>query len=128
MGAGWVDEGWVFARPDGVRPHPHVVYRSFKRAVKAAGLRDISLHGLRHTSAPVLLARGAHPKVVQTRLGHSDIRVTLDTYSHLIGGLDEDAATEMGTLSSVTTTVTRAVRPGPYRPLASTFVGRAERI
>ena len=50
------------------------------------------LHGLRHSHATLLLQAGTHPRVVMERLGHSSIRVTLDTYSHVVGGLQESAA------------------------------------
>ncbi|MFC1905537.1 tyrosine-type recombinase/integrase [Chloroflexota bacterium] len=50
------------------------------------------LHGLRHSHATLLLQAGIHPRVVMERLGHSSIRVTLDTYSHIVGGLQELAA------------------------------------
>jgi integrase len=49
-------------------------------------------HDLRHTHAAMLIAQGEHPKVIQNRLGHSSIKVTLDTYGHLFEGLDEAAA------------------------------------
>jgi integrase len=49
-------------------------------------------HDLRHTHAAILIAQGEHPKVIQHRLGHSSIKVTLDTYGHLFEGLDEAAA------------------------------------
>ena len=50
------------------------------------------LHGLRHSHATLLLQAGTHPRVVMEPLGHSSIRVTLDTHSHVIGGLQESAA------------------------------------
>jgi integrase len=50
------------------------------------------LHGLRHSHATLLLQAGTHPRVVMERLSHSSIRVTLDTYSHVVGGLQELAA------------------------------------
>ena len=62
------------------------------KVMRKAGLPHIRLHDLRHTHASLLLQAGVHPKVVQERLGHSSIRVTLDTYSHVMGGLQEAAA------------------------------------
>ena len=50
------------------------------------------LHDLRHTHASLLLQQGVHPKVVSERLGHANIQITLDTYSHLLPGLQEAAA------------------------------------
>ena len=52
----------------------------------------MSLHDLRHSHATMLLQAGVHPKVVSDRLGHSSVRITLDTYSHYVGGLQETAA------------------------------------
>ena len=48
-------------------------------------------HDLRHTHAALLIASGAHPKVIQVRLGHASIRTTLDLYGHLMPGLDDQA-------------------------------------
>ena len=53
---------------------------------------QVRLHDLRHTHASLLLKQGVHPKVVQERLGHSSISITLDTYSHVAPGLQEAAA------------------------------------
>jgi integrase len=60
--------------------------------LRQIGLPHVRLHDLRHTHASLLLQAGVHPKVVQERLGHSSIKVTLDTYSHVMGGLQEAAA------------------------------------
>ena len=57
-----------------------------------AGHAGITLHGLRHGHAAGLIKTGAHPRVVQERLGHSTISITLDTYSHVLPGLQEAAA------------------------------------
>jgi integrase len=59
---------------------------------KAAGLPDLNFHRLRHTAASLLLIEGVHPKVVSEMLGHSSIRLTLDTYSHLIPTMQAGAA------------------------------------
>ena len=64
--------------------------RDFKPAVVAAGIDlGFRFHDLRHTCAALAIAQGAHPKAVQERLGHASIRLTLDTYGHLMPGLDE---------------------------------------
>lgn len=57
-----------------------------------AGLTGIRFHDLRHTHATLMLKQGIHPKIVQERLGHANISVTLDTYSHVLPGLQEAAA------------------------------------
>ena len=70
----------------------------FKRLAAAAGVPPIRLHDLRHTSATLALAAGVHPKVVQERLGHSSISITLDTYSHVVKGLQHEAAEKVAAL------------------------------
>ena len=71
---------------------PQSVSRAFERAIAAAKLPRIRLHDLRHTHATLALAAGIHPKVVSERLGHANISITLDTYSHAIPALQEEAA------------------------------------
>ncbi len=92
LGKPLTDEGFVFAHPDGTLLDPSTVSHAFNKVIRRAGLPHIRLHDLRHTHATLLLQAGVHPKVVQERLGHSSIRVTLDTYSHVMGGLQEAAA------------------------------------
>ncbi len=60
--------------------------------MRRTGLKPIRLHDARHSHASLLLKQGAHPKVVQERLGHAGIQITLDTYSHVAPGLQEAAA------------------------------------
>ena len=67
-----------------------------------AGLPPMPLHGLRHSHATLLLQAGTHPRVVMERLGHSSIRVTLDTYSHVVGVLQELAAQKFDDLLKAT--------------------------
>ena len=62
------------------------------RAVKQARLPEIRLHDLRHSHATLALRAGIHPKVVSERLGHATVSITLDTYSHAIPALQEEAA------------------------------------
>jgi integrase len=64
----------------------NLLRRSFLPLLKRARLPAIRFHDLRHTAATLLLARGVHPKIVQERLGHSQISLTLDTYSHVLLG------------------------------------------
>ena len=59
-------------------------------------LPHLTLHGLRHVHATQLLQRGVHPKIVSERLGHSNISITMDTYSHVLPGLQEAAIRELG--------------------------------
>jgi integrase len=77
------------------------VVRHFKSVIEQEGLPNIRFHDLRHTHATILLASGVHPKVVQERLGHSQISLTLDTYSHLIPSLQEEAAQQFEEIMAV---------------------------
>ena len=92
LGKPLTDNDFVFAHPDGSPLDPSTVSHAFNKVMRKAGLPHIRLHDLRHTHASLLLQAGVHPKIVQERLGHSSIRVTLDTYSHVMGGLQEVAA------------------------------------
>ena len=68
--------------------HPkNLVDRYFKPLLKCAGLPCIRFHDLRHTAATLMLSGGVHPKIVQEMLGHANIGITLDTYSHLLPGM-----------------------------------------
>ena len=62
------------------------------KLVRRCGLRGIRFHDARHTHASLLLKQGVHPKIVQERLGHGSIQITLDTYSHVAPGLQQAAA------------------------------------
>jgi integrase len=82
----------VFTRIDGDPLWPDFVTKSVGRLVAKAGIRRITFHGLRHTHATDLLRAGVHPKIASERLGHASIAITMDTYSHAMPGLQEDAA------------------------------------
>jgi len=71
---------------------PNTVTHAWGKLVKLTGLKAIRLHDARHTHASIMLKQGIHPKIVQERLGHSSIQITLDTYSHVAPGLQEAAA------------------------------------
>lgn len=83
---------YVFAAADGSLPKPASVSQVVRRACREAGIDHGHFHSLRHTHATWLLQTGAHPKVAQERLGHSTVMLTIDTYSHVIPGLQERAA------------------------------------
>lgn len=72
--------------------------RYFKPLLIRAKLPAIRLYDLRHTHATLLMAAEQHPKVVQERLGHASIQLTLDTYSHVVPGMQERAAERLDTL------------------------------
>ncbi len=96
--AGWTETGLVFTNEDGAALHPEVVSRFFRGAVKETMMPDIRLHDLRHTHATLALRAGIHPKVVSERLGHATVSITLDTYSHAIPAMQEEAAVKIAGL------------------------------
>lgn len=86
------DDDLVFAYLDGCPLDHSAVTHAFKRTIKRAGIPCVRFHDLRHTHASLMLKQGIHPKIASERLGHSNIGITLDTYSHVMPGLQEAAA------------------------------------
>ncbi|MDQ3509600.1 MAG: site-specific integrase [Actinomycetota bacterium] len=85
----WEDHDLVFPSSVGTPKSQRNLNREFKAAAKRAGLPEhFKLYDLRHTCATLLLSRNIHPKYVQELLGHASIALTLDTYSHVIPGMD----------------------------------------
>lgn len=84
-GDAWTDSGYVFTYESGESLKPPYLTRQFERLRERAGLPKMTLHGLRHEHASLLLASGADIALVSKRLGHSSIGITSDVYSHLIG-------------------------------------------
>lgn len=89
-------DGWVFSAPHGgpVR-RTNFRRRFWMPAVRTSVGEPMRSHDLRHTHAALLIAQGVHVKVLQDRLGHASITTTLDTYGHLMTGLDEAAASKL---------------------------------
>ena len=96
----YTDHGFVFATETGEPFSERNVIRGyFKPLLKQAGLSDsIRLYDLRHSCATLLLAAGENPKVVSERLGHASITLTLDTYSHVLPGMQESASYKLGVM------------------------------
>lgn len=88
----------VFAREDGSTLHPERISKIFEQHVRRAGLPRIRFHDLRHTHATLAFQAGVHPKVVSERLGHADIALTLNVYSHAVPALQETAAVLVASL------------------------------
>jgi len=89
VGSLWQDNGLVFPTTTGTtKSGTNLTGRHFKPLLERAELPAIRLHDLRHTCATILLMAGKHPKYVQELLGHASINITLDTYSHVIEGMD----------------------------------------
>jgi integrase len=89
-GEAYEDGDLVVCLAGGTPVHPKTLSYYFEREVRRAGLPPIRLHDLRHTHATLALRAGVHPQVVQERLGHANVSITLDTYSHV--DLDMQAA------------------------------------
>jgi integrase len=90
--------GLIFTRWDGSPLDPDTVTTAFRTAARTAGLPRIRLHDLRHTAATLMLRSGEHPKVVQERLGHASVAVTLDLYSHAVPSMGIEAADRLAAL------------------------------
>jgi integrase len=85
-------EGLIFRTSSGNPVSPRNVLRHFQNQLEKLGLPRVTFHSLRHLHATYLLRQNIHPKVVQERLGHATISLTLDTYSHIIPTLQREAA------------------------------------
>ena len=95
-GPDWRDENLVFPDAHGrAQRGKHVLQRHFTPLLTRAGLPLIRFHDLRHTAATLLLHQGINPKVVSEMLGHSNITMTLETYSHVLPDMQESATTAL---------------------------------
>lgn len=92
LGIPLADDDLVFSHLDGKPLLPNTVTHAWIKLVRSAGLKSIRLHDTRHSHASLMLKQGIHPKIVQERLEHSSIQITLDTYSHIAPGLQGAAA------------------------------------
>jgi len=81
----------VFTREDGSLVQPDHVSDSFDRIVRQSGLPRLTVHGLRHTHATILLAKGVPVKVVSERLGQATSQITLNIYTHVMPGMQAQA-------------------------------------
>jgi integrase len=89
---GLQSDGWVFTDGDGEPIHPHAFSQAFERVARRAGVPVIRLHDLRHTHGSLLIKEGVPVKVVSERLGHANIAFTIETYQHVLPGMQADAA------------------------------------
>jgi integrase len=92
LGKALTDDDSVFTYADGKPFQPSGVSHAFIKLVRQTGMKPIRLHDLRHSHASIMLEKGIHPKVVQERLGHSSVQVTLDIYSDVMPGIHKGAA------------------------------------
>ena len=89
---GIAPSGWMFTDGNGDAIHPHAISQAFERLAKRANVRVIRLHDLRHTNDTLLIAAGVPVKIVSERLGHGNPAFTIETYQHVLPGMQADAA------------------------------------
>jgi integrase len=94
-GARWQETGFVFTTSIGTPLDGSTVTHRFQAALKAAGLRRIRFHDLRHTCATLLLAQGVHPRLIMEILGHSQIAITMNLYAHVIPAMQKEVASQI---------------------------------
>ena len=101
LGSDWQGQNYIFIQWNGQQMHPDTPYKKFKKIIKRYNktvtdakdkLPDISLHGLRHTSATLLISQNIEAKTVYNRLWHSQTSTTIDIYTHALKQLDKKAA------------------------------------
>ncbi|MDE3096178.1 MAG: site-specific integrase, partial [Chloroflexota bacterium] len=96
LGRAWEDHDLVFANEVGApMSASNLLRRSYRRLLRDAGLPHMRFHDLRHTAATLLLGQGVHPKIVSEMLGHSQVGITLDLYSHVTPTMQQQAAAAM---------------------------------
>lgn len=98
LGGDYQDQDLVVCEADGTPIHPKTISYQFAKAARAAQLPPIRLHDLRHTHATLALKAGVHPRIVQERLGHANVSITLDTYSHVDLDMQAAAARQVAAL------------------------------
>ncbi len=94
-GALWQEHDYVFCTLLGKCLNPNHVVEELKKLLTRAGLPDIRFHDLRHSAATLLLSLGIHPKIVQELLGHTQISMTMDIYSHVLPGMQQEAMSKL---------------------------------
>jgi len=97
LGPGYQAGDLVCCQADGRPFKPGNITNSFAELVKRLKIPRLRFHDLRHSHATLLLRKGIHPKVVSERLGHSTVGITLDVYSHVLPGMQEEAARKVDT-------------------------------
>lgn len=95
MGTDYDDKGFVVATKTGNFVLASNLSRAFRLIRDKLDISQIRFHDLRHTHASLLFSLREHPKVVQERLGHSSIEITMDTYSHMLPNMQESAAQKL---------------------------------
>ncbi len=94
----WKDSGYVFCNGQGGYLSDAQLYKMYKRLLRQAELPNIRFHDLRHSAATIMISMGVNPKVVQEVLGHSTIGMTLNTYTHVLPSMQEEATAKLDNL------------------------------
>src|SRR5699024_7357871 len=102
IGKDYDDQGFVVATKVGTFVLPSNISRAFRLIRDKLKIKKIRFHDLRHTHASLLFSQNVHPKIVQERLGHSSIEITLDTYSHMLPNMQEGAAQKLDEMFEIT--------------------------
>ncbi|TXC91869.1 tyrosine-type recombinase/integrase [Metabacillus litoralis] len=92
VGTKLTDEHFVVSAFSGEPLNPNTIHKQFLYDTKLADLKRIRFHNLRHTHATIMLEIGESPKVVSKRLGHANVSITLDKYSHVTSNLQTESA------------------------------------
>lgn len=95
LGLGRDDDALVVARPDGLPVQPRTLTHEFARLVRRVDVPRVRFHDLRHSHMTHLLQAGINPKIASERAGHASVSITLDVYSHVLPGMQEDAAAKV---------------------------------
>ena len=95
LGVRLTDDNYVAALADGSPMQPTFITHQWVRTISGTALPRVRFHDLRHAHATHMLSSGVHPKIASERLGHSKVGITLDLYSHVIPGMQEDAVAKM---------------------------------
>lgn len=92
---GFVDSGYIVHQKDGSQYSPDSITHKWIRFRRKHGLKEVKFHGLRHTCATMMVAQNVDEKTIQTRMGHSDIRTTLNTYAHCLPSMNKAAGDKL---------------------------------
>lgn len=95
IGVRVTNDSFVAPLEDGSMLRPVLLTHEWRHAIRGTALPRIRFHDLRHAHATHMLKSGVHPKVASERLGHSQVGITLDLYSHVLPGMQEDAAAKV---------------------------------
>ncbi|OAH59400.1 integrase [Domibacillus aminovorans] len=95
LGAAYIDNDLVVCSANGKPINPRNLLRSFYNLLEKSSLPKIRFHDLRHTHASLMLQQGENIKLISERLGHSSIKITLDTYSHVLPNMQQEASNRL---------------------------------